>query len=88
MDTAKDNKRKKYFNLDKMSSDDIYALLDSVESDDEIEIDNLMNDSDTEFIAENNLIEEADDTGNFTAIVTPSANVHIPDTGEKRLMLL
>ena len=35
-----------------MSSDEIYALLDTIESDDEEDIENLMNDSDTEFIDE------------------------------------
>ena len=39
-----------------MSSDKIYALLDTIESDDEEDIENLMNDSDTEFIDES-LIE-------------------------------
>ena len=35
-----------------MSSDKIYALLDTIESDDEEDIENLMNDSDTEFTDE------------------------------------
>ena len=35
-----------------MSSDEIYALLDTIESDDEEDIENLMNDLDTEFIDE------------------------------------
>ena len=39
-----------------MSSDKIYALFDTTESDDEEDIENLMNDSDTEFIDES-LIE-------------------------------
>ena len=39
-----------------MSSYEIYALLDTIESDDEEDIENLMNDSDTEFIDES-LIE-------------------------------
>ena len=33
-----------------LSSDEIYALLDSIESDEEEDIENLMNDSDTEFV--------------------------------------
>jgi len=33
-----------------LSSEEIYALLDSIDSDDEEDIDNLMNDSDTEFV--------------------------------------
>ena len=39
--------RKKYFNIDEsISNDQIYALLDNVDSDNEDEIDNLINDSD------------------------------------------
>ena len=45
--------RKRYFHIDEnTSSEQIYALLDDVESADEDDIDNLMNDSDTKFIAE------------------------------------
>ena len=36
--------------ISSLSSDDLYALLDGIESDDEEDIENLMNDSDTEFI--------------------------------------
>ena len=44
--------RKKCFNIDgNISSEQIYALLDNVNSDNEEEIDNLINDSDTKFIA-------------------------------------
>ena len=39
-----------------ISSDEIYALLDTIESDDEENIENLMNDSDSKFIDES-LIE-------------------------------
>ena len=35
-----------------MSSDKIYALLGTIKSDDEEDMENLMNDSDTEFIDE------------------------------------
>ena len=41
-----------------MSSDEIYALLDTIESDDKEDIENLMNDLDTEFIDES-LIESS-----------------------------
>ena len=38
---------KEYFNIDEnLSAEQIYALLDSVDSDNEEEIDNLINDSD------------------------------------------
>ena len=35
-----------------MSSDEVYTLFDTIESNDEEDIENLMNDSDTEFIDE------------------------------------
>ena len=41
-----------------LSSDEIYALLDSIESDEE-DIENLMNDSDTEF-ADRSVVENKD----------------------------
>ena len=46
-----DNARKKYVNMS-LSSGDIFALLDSIESDDEGDIENIMNDSDAETVAE------------------------------------
>ena len=50
-----DNARKKYINNERLSSGDIFALLDSVESDDKGDIENIMNDSDTEFVVEDEL---------------------------------
>ena len=56
-----------------LSSDEIYALFDSIESDEEEDIRNLMNDSDTEFtdrsVVENknsemHVVEEPDTTSN------------------------
>ena len=45
------NGRKRYFHVDEnASSGEIYALLDDVESADEDDKDNLMNDPDTEFV--------------------------------------
>ena len=47
------NNRKRYFHIDESTcSEQIYALLDDVESADEDDIDNLMNDSGTALIAE------------------------------------
>ena len=51
-----DNARKKYGNIERLSSGDIFALLDSIESDDEGDIGNKMNDSDAEFVAEDESI--------------------------------
>ena len=47
-----DNARKKYVNIERLSSGDIFALLDSTEGDDEGDIENIMNDSDTKFVTE------------------------------------
>ena len=47
-----DDARKKYVNTERLSSGDIFALLDSIESDDEGDIENILNNSDTEFVAE------------------------------------
>ena len=46
-----DNARKKYVNIESLSSGDIFALLDSIESDDEGDIENIMNASDAEIVA-------------------------------------
>ena len=51
------NKRKKYINISKSSSEEIYAMLDEVESDLEEDTDQLVNDSDTEFVADEDLPE-------------------------------
>ena len=47
-----DNAIEKYGNIGKLFSGDIIALLDSIESDDEGDIENIMNHSDTEFVDE------------------------------------
>ena len=44
------NKRKKYINISKSSSEEIYAMLEE-------DIDQLVNDSDTEFVADEDLPE-------------------------------
>ena len=70
------NGRKSYFHIDKKaSSEQIYALLDHVESDDEDDIDNLMNDSDTEFIAEGEITQPA--STQDTSLTTPEDNLSV-----------
>lgn len=49
---AATNRKKRYYDVTQMSSGSIYALLDAVDSDNEEDIENLMNDSDTEFNAD------------------------------------
>ena len=54
------NSSKRNFHFDKnASSEQICALLDDVESADEDEIDNLVNDSETEFITEQEISQAA-----------------------------
>ena len=59
--------------------DQIFMLLDTVQSDNKNENDKLMNDSDTEFIAP----EEIELTGNpkNASVLAPEANVHVVDKG-------
>ena len=53
----------------------MYTLLDDVESAEEDDIDNLMNDSDTEFIAEKEVTEAA--SAQDTSLTTTEANLHV-----------
>ena len=67
--------RKRNFHIDSnASTDQVFMLLDAVQSDNEGEIDKLMNDFDTEFIA----AEEIE--LNMNAL-TLEANVHVADQG-------
>ena len=47
-----DNARKKYVNIERLSSGDIFAFIESFESVDEVNIENVVTYSDTEFVAE------------------------------------
>ena len=72
---SKINKRKKYITICKSSSEEIYAMLDDVESDIDEDIDQLVNDSDTEFVAEEDLPECPPQSSNNN-VLTPEANIH------------
>ena len=78
-----DNARKKYVNIERLSSGDIFALLDSIESDDEGEIENIMYDSDTEFVAEDesvisiNIIRKEEIGDQSSSVSVPEASIHI-----------
>ena len=66
----------RYFHIDEnVSSEQIYALLDDVESADKDDIDNLMNDSDTEFIGGEEITLVASTQATF--LTTPEANLHV-----------
>ena len=67
---------KRYFHIDENASNEqIYALLDDVERADEDNIDNLMNDTDTEFIAEEEITQAA--STQDTSLTTSEANLHV-----------
>ena len=58
------NKRKHYVKIDTVTtSEHVLALLDIVESDEEDKIDNLMNDSDAEFITEGEITKGKNGNG-------------------------
>ena len=73
------NKRKHYVKIDSTtSSDKILALLEEVKSDDEDDIENLMNDSDTEFIIEESVEKTIPEEESLsTSVLTPEANIHV-----------
>ena len=71
------NGRNRYFHIDEnASSEQIYASLDDVESADGYYIENLMNDSDTEFIAAEETTKAAS-TQLDTSLTMPEANLHV-----------
>ena len=72
------NKRKKYARIDRNTrSEEIFALLDEVNSDQEEDIENLMNDSDTEFIVDENLDNDIDSDDEPLSVLIPEANIHV-----------
>ena len=74
------NYQKRHFDIDSdASKDQVFTLLDAVQSDKEDKIDQLMNDFDTEFIAPEE-IELTDNPGNLSAL-TLEASVHVVDQG-------
>ena len=76
------NNRKRHFDIGSdNSTGQVFTLLNAVQSDNEDEIDELMNDFDTEFIAPEE-IELTDNQGNVSAL-TSEANVHIVDQRTK-----
>ena len=75
-----ENKRKKYIRIEcGADSDEVLAILDSIESEDEGDIDNLLNDSDTEFVSDESVPAPP---ANSNCVLTPEANVHIIPSAE------
>ena len=75
------NDRKIYFHIDKMLVVNKYGLLDDVESVDENGIDNLMNDSDIKFIAEEEITQAA--SIQDTSLTTPEADLQVVKTNSQ-----
>ena len=76
-----DNARKKYVNMERSSSGDIFAWLDSImgqDNNDEGDIENIMNDSDKEILSEG---ESAISTSiiKTKAIGDQSSSVSVPE---------
>ena len=72
------NKRKEPVKIDRETgSNEIFAWLDEVNSDLEDDIDNLMNDSDTEFVSEESLENELDSDDEPLNLLVPEANYHV-----------
>ena len=68
--------RKSYIHNDENDiSEQIYALINDLEKADEDDIDNLTNDSDTVFIAEEEITQAAGTQG--TSLATAEANLHV-----------
>ena len=74
----RDNARKKYINLEKLSSGDISAFLDSIESEDKGEIENITSDSDTDFVAEDESVISSDNIRK-EEIGDRNSSVWVPD---------
>ena len=69
------NKRKKYVKMDRETrSDKIFTLLNEVNSDLEHNIDNLMNNLDTEFVLEESLENDLDSVDDILNLLVPEAN--------------
>ena len=74
------NNQKRHFDIDgDASAGQVFTLLDTVQSNNKDETDELINDFDTEFIAAEE-IELTDNQDNVSAL-TLEANVHIVDKG-------
>ena len=69
------NNRKKYVMINRETgSNDIFAMLDAIGSDNESDIDNLLEDSDTEYVAEEPVPADEEDSHD---VLTPEANIKI-----------
>ena len=61
--------------ISSLSSDEIYALLDSIESHEEEDVENFMNDSDTEFV-------------DRSAVENKDSDMHVDEEPDPQAMML
>ena len=68
--------RARYFEVEEnVISGEIYALMDDIHSANELNIDNLMNDSDTKYVVEEKI--QPDQYTQDTKIITLEVNTHV-----------
>ena len=73
--TMERNNRKKYIHIDRETgSNEIYAMLDEIESHTESDIENLFEDSDTGHISEEPIPSNKEESHH---VLTPEATVHV-----------
>ena len=68
--------RKKYINAAQLSNEEIFAVLDSIDSDDKDEVNNLINDSDTEFVSNESFFSEPSNSNSGHSMLVPQASIH------------
>ena len=72
------NNRKKYLHIDRETgSNEIFAMFDKIESETESDIDNLLEDSDTEYIEEP-ILDKKEESHQ---LITPEATVNVEGEG-------
>ena len=70
------NNRKKYVRTDRNTRrEDIFAILDEVNSDQEEDIENVMHDSDTDFIVDENVDNDIDSDDESLSVLIPEVNI-------------
>ena len=76
------NSRKKYVEIIKKTGcNEIYALLDEVESDLDEEVDNELHNSDKKFFGNDEVDYNSSSVANASDILVPAANVHSSSSG-------
>ena len=73
--TMEGNNRKKYIHIDRETgSNEIFAMLDKIDSETESDIENLLEDSNTVYIAEEPILDNKEENHQ---LLTPVAAVHV-----------